>query len=168
MYKRQVQAVAKATPRPVASIPLSPLWIEKRREMLIIEDAATDPRLDEATRARLADAGQAAVVALPLRRGGQWQGLLTLSWPQPYQLTSDEAFILQRLHEPLAATVASRRAYLAQRAALAQTEAALAAQARLSRELRAVSYTHLDVYKRQISGWSAAPIPPTPRSSFPT
>ena len=41
-----VQAVAKATPRPVASIPLSPLWIEKRREMLIIEDAATDPRLD--------------------------------------------------------------------------------------------------------------------------
>ena len=54
-------------------------------------------------------------------------------------MTSDEAFILQRLHEPLAATVASRRAYLAQRAALAQTEAALAAQARLSRELRAVS-----------------------------
>ena len=134
-----VQAMAKAAPRTVASIPLSPLWIEKRREMLIIEDAATDPRLDETTRARLAATGQAAVVALPLRRGGQWQGLLTLSWPQPYQLTSDEAFILQRLHEPLAATVASRRAYLAQRAALAQTEAALAAQARLSRELRAVS-----------------------------
>lgn len=133
------QAVADDPPQPVDSLPLSPLWIEKRREMLIIEDAATDPRLDEATRARLAATGQGAIVALPLRRGGQWQGLLTLSWPRPYKLTPDEAFILQRLHEPLAATVAGRRAYLAQRAALAQTEAALAAQARLSRELRAVS-----------------------------
>ena len=128
-----------AQPVPVATMPLSPFWIENRREMLVVEDVATDPRLDEAARVHMAAAGQGAVVVLPLRRGGQWQGLLTLSWPHPYQLTPDEVFILQRLHEPLAATVASRRAYLAQRAALAQTEAALADQARLSGELRAVS-----------------------------
>ncbi len=128
-----------AQPVPVTTMPLSPFWIENRREMLVVEDVATDPRLDEAARVHMAAAGQGAVVVLPLRRGGQWQGLLTLSWPHPYQLTPDEVFILQRLHEPLAATVASRRAYLAQRAALAQTEAALADQARLSGELRAVS-----------------------------
>ena len=124
---------------PLWATALSALWRGSPRELFIIEDATSDPRLDESARALMAGDGVRAAVVMPLRRGGRWHGVLTLGWPDPHRLTADEAFILQRLHEPLAATVAGRRAYLAQEAALVRTEAALADQARLSGELRAVS-----------------------------
>ena len=126
-------------PVPLSALPLSGLWLDKPRELLVIESAWRDSRLDKAMRLQLENEGRRGVVIMPLRRAGQWQGVVTLSWPDSHELTNDELFILRRLHEPLAATVASRRAYLAQQAALARTEAALADQARLSGELRAVS-----------------------------
>jgi signal transduction histidine kinase len=121
------------------ALPLSPLWLDNPREILVIQDAENDPRLDEAMRAQAGQQGWRSLAVMPLRRAGQWQGLFTLGWRAPHTLTADEAFLLRRLHEPLAATVAGRRAYLAQRAALAQTESLLADQARLSGQLRAVS-----------------------------
>ena len=124
---------------PLDSQPLSGLWLDKPRDLLVIESSKRDTRLTRPMRAQLEREGWRAAVMMPLRRGSQWQGLLTLGWPESYVLSEDEAFILQRLHEPVAATIASRRAYLAQQAALARTEAALADQARLSAELRAVS-----------------------------
>ena len=128
-----------ASPTPLSALPLSGLWLGKPRELLVIESALRDTRLDKGMRAQLEKERRRAAVIVPLRRAGQWQGVLTLGWPDSHELKGDESFILQRLHEPLAATVASRRAYLAQQAALARTEAALADQARLSGELRAVS-----------------------------
>ena len=119
-------------PQPLSALPLSALWLERPRELLVVEDAAADPRLEETARAQLLREGRTAQVVVPLRRGGQWQGLLRLSWPAPHRLTADELFVLQRLHEPLAATIAGRRAYLAQRAALAATEALYTVSARLN------------------------------------
>lgn len=124
---------------PLDALPLSELWLVKPRELLVIESARRDARLTKPMRAQLDHEGRRAAVIIPLRRGGQWHGYIVLGWPETYTLTGDEAFVLQRLHEPLAATVAGRRAYLAQLDALARSEAALADQARLSAELRAVS-----------------------------
>jgi signal transduction histidine kinase len=120
------------TTYPLRALPLSALWLDKARELLIVENIAADPRLDEAMREQAQREGREALVILPLRRGGQWQGALTLGWPAPHRLTADEIFILQRLHEPLAATIAGRRAYLAQRSALAVTEALYNVSARLN------------------------------------
>jgi signal transduction histidine kinase len=117
------------------------LWQERPREMLIIEDAASDARLDDAMRTRLDEEGWQALAMLPLRRGGQWHGLFTLGWPEPHTLTPDEIFLLRRLHEPLAATVAGRRAYLAQRTALAQ-------QLEMAEKLREVDRLKTDFLAR--------------------
>ena len=135
----QAEPLTDAKPLPLELMPISALWLDKPRELLTIESARRDNRLNQAMRAQMEREGRRAAVVMPLRRAGRWQGILTLGWPDSHELTADEAFILRRLHEPLAATVAGRRAYLAQQAALARTEAALAAQARLSAELRAVS-----------------------------
>lgn len=124
---------------PLWVMSLAPLWRDRPRELLVIEDTSADSRLDDASRGLIEGEGWRSIVVMPLRRGGRWHGVLTLGWPDPHRLTADEVFILQRLHEPLAATVAGRRAYLAQETALARTEAALADQARLSGELRVVS-----------------------------
>ena len=110
----------------------SDLWLDRPRDLLVIEDALNDPRLDEAMRAQAEREGWSALALLPLRRGGQWQGLFIITWPAPHAVSADELFLLQRLHEPLAATVAGRRAYLAQRMALAQTEALYNVSARLN------------------------------------
>ncbi len=114
------------------ALPISALWLDQPRELLVIEDAERDPRLDDAMRDQARREGWRAMALLPLRRGGQWQGIFSVSWPAPHKLSADEAFLLQRLHEPLAATIASRRAYLAQRVALAQTEALYNVSARLN------------------------------------
>ena len=114
------------------AMPTSALWLDHPRELLVVEDAERDARLDAAMQAQARREGWRALALLPLRRGGQWQGLLSVTWPKPHVLSADEAFLLQRLHEPLAATVAGRRAYLAQRVALAQTEALYNVSARLN------------------------------------
>ncbi len=117
---------------PLRDLPLSELWLDRPRDLLTIQDSRSDPRLDDAMRAQAAREGWRALALLPLRRGGQWQGFFSIVWPEPHALSADETFILQRLHEPLAATVAGRRAYLAQRGALAQTEALYNVSARLN------------------------------------
>jgi signal transduction histidine kinase len=114
------------------ALPLSSLWLDQPREVLIIADAARDPRLDQTMQTQARREGWQAMALLPLRRGGQWQGYFSISWPTAHELSADEAFVLERLHEPLAATVAGRRAYLAQRVALAQTEALYTVSARLN------------------------------------
>ena len=114
------------------ALPLSSLWLDRPREVLMIADATRDPRLDQAMQTQARREGWQALALLPLRRGGQWQGYFSISWSTAHELSADEAFILERLHEPLAATVAGRRAYLAQRVALAQTEALYTVSARLN------------------------------------
>ncbi len=125
--------------QPIGMLSLGTLWMTRPRDLLIIENVELDNRLNAGMRSQLRKEGWEALVVMPLWSGGEWQGVLSMGWPNPHPLTTDEAFVLERLHEPLAATVAGRRATLAQQAALARTEAALADQARLAGELRAVS-----------------------------
>ena len=130
---------AEGEAQPIGMLSLGTLWITQPRDLLIIENVELDTRLNAGMRSQLRKEGWESLVVMPLWSGGEWQGVLSLGWPNPHPVTTDEAFVLERLHEPLAATVAGRRSALAQQAALARTETALAGQARLAGELRAVS-----------------------------
>lgn len=96
---------------------LAPLWLGQTDEMFFLSNVATDQRLTETMRDHVEREGWQAMALLPLRSGGRWQGLLRFLWAAPHRLTDDERFLLSRLLEPVAATVASRRAFLAQLAA---------------------------------------------------
>jgi GAF domain-containing protein len=64
--------------------------------------------------------GWRSALLLPLRSGGQWQGLVTVIWSEPRTLNADETFFADRLMETVAGVTASRRASLAQQQALAE------------------------------------------------
>ncbi|HSH05642.1 MAG TPA: GAF domain-containing protein [Anaerolineae bacterium] len=113
---------------------LAAVWQEQPDEVLFIENVETDNRVDrdKLLQEQLAQQNIKCVVVVPLRAGGRWQGLLTIYWQQPHAFSLDERFILQQVMEPLAANVASRRAYLAQQDALSETESLYAASAAMN------------------------------------
>ena len=113
-------------------IPLAKLWLDAPSQPLIISDVETDNRVDLAIRELAQQRDFRTVVILPLYIGGRWLGVVSLVGSDPRTYSVDEQFILQGLLEPLAAVIASRRAYLAQQAALAETEALYNASRRLN------------------------------------
>lgn len=100
--------------------PLTLLWVTRTAEPTFIGDVVTDPRAGEAVRALARAEGWRSLLLLPLRSGGQWQGLLAASWAEPRALSADEAFFADRLLETVAGVTASRRASLAQQQVLAE------------------------------------------------
>ncbi|MDA0243615.1 MAG: GAF domain-containing protein [Chloroflexi bacterium] len=112
------------TPRlDLREFPSTAIWIAQPQDMLVMEDVANDPRLDEASRAGLISLKWASYIFLPLFTGGRWQGVLAMAWRKSHLITETERFVLEQVMEPLAAVVASRRAFLEQQRA----EAALRA-----------------------------------------
>lgn len=112
--------------------PLTPLWVMRPAEPTFLRDVATDARASEAVRALAGQEGWCSALLLPLRSGGQWQGLLSIHWAGPHTLSADEAFFADRLMETMAGVTASRRASLAQQQALAEN-------VRRNRELTALN-----------------------------
>ncbi|MCS6909008.1 MAG: GAF domain-containing protein [Anaerolineales bacterium] len=100
--------------------PLTPLWMTRAAEPTFVGDVLTDPRVGEAVRALAREEGWRSLLLLPLRSGGRWQGLLTVSWAEPRTLSADEAFFAERLLESVAGVTATRCASLAQQRALAE------------------------------------------------
>ena len=87
--------------------------------VIIIEDLQTQTQLQNSPGIH----PQTQTLALtPLRSIGRWQGFLAHQWLKPHHLNQDDIFILQQLQEPLAAVVASRRAYLGQQETLTINE----------------------------------------------
>lgn len=111
---------------------ITQLWLDKPDEMLVIVDVENDPRANDAIRQGANQDGWRSIVLLPLRSGGRWQGLLLMTWDVPHVLTGDEKFIFSQLLEPLAATVASRRAFVAQQIARQEMEELYEASRRLN------------------------------------
>ncbi len=101
-------------------LPLTPLWAAHPSEPTFIGDVSTDQRVTEAARAQAQREGWRSALWLPLRSGGQWQGLVAVTWAAARTLSADEAFFANRLMETVAGVTASRRAYLAQQQALAE------------------------------------------------
>lgn len=98
------------------------LWFQSPNEIIIIPDVKTDPNLDDNTRQILLHLQASTTIIIPLYSGDRWQGLLFCSWSEPHPITPAEQFILKQLLEPIAAVVASRRAYLAEQDARQEIE----------------------------------------------
>jgi GAF domain-containing protein len=108
------------------------LWLNASDTVQFFTDAALDLRLAASSGTPVALNGFRGLALLPLFSGGRWQGLATYRWPEPHDFTSDERFVFQQMLEPMAAAVASRRAYLVQQEALAETEALYIASRRIN------------------------------------
>lgn len=124
--------------------PISQLWINNPNEVLFISDLSTDTRVDINARETLVQVGVKAIALMPLYAVGEWQGLVSMQWPDPRAFTSDEEFFLRQLQRPLSSVVASRRAYLAAQAARHETEQRVAELAVINQVAESVSQ-QLDV-----------------------
>ena len=102
---------------PVSQNSLAQLWLQYPGEVLNIADIETDYRVPSAIKVMAEEEKWSAVTILPLRSANRWQGLITLYWTDSYELTDDQFFLFDRLMEPVAAVVASRRAQLEQQQA---------------------------------------------------
>ncbi len=106
--------------RPAAEVDLGPIWLADGRQPIHIADLQADPRSAPLVGDLVEHAGTRATCAVPLRSGGRWQAILTISWAEPHELNRTEEALLRSLAEPLAAVIASRRAQAAQQVAQEQ------------------------------------------------
>ncbi|MBK8987481.1 MAG: GAF domain-containing protein [Chloroflexi bacterium] len=109
------------------------LWQENAYAPTLVMDILADNRvtpriIEEANRL----GGWRSIVQMPLRSGGLWQGIITFNWLEPQEFSEDDEFLFNRLMEPVAAVIASRRAQLAQQEALTETEGLYTAGAELN------------------------------------
>ena len=105
-----------AQPVELAAFQTLPLWTEGRDKLYMASALkADDPLTGLCQRLLQVPLGQSAAI-LPLYSTGAWHGLLLITWPGENELTPDEAFYLNELIEPLAALIATRRAYLSEQA----------------------------------------------------
>lgn len=109
-------------PMDLRGLTTAQFWSQGTAEAVFVADVATDPSLDEPVRQAYRRMGTGAAALLPLWMAGRWQGVVSLIWSQPHEFSADERFILEQILDPLAALVASRRAFVAQQQARAELE----------------------------------------------
>ncbi len=101
----------------VSEVATVSLLLNRPEDVLWVDDVEKDPRIDEVGRKQAAELGFRSIAWIPLRTGGQWHGIISMTWTLPHPASGDEWFIYRRLLEPVAAVVASRRSAAAQLAA---------------------------------------------------
>jgi len=112
--------------------PLASLWRRNADHIVFIENINTQPDISKSVLAHAQENNWQASVVMPLRRGGEIQALLWLTWHNPHPFSETEKFLLARLLEPVSAVVSSRRAQLAQQEALAETASLYRASAEMN------------------------------------
>lgn len=112
--------------------PLSIHWITAPDRPLLVSDIASDPRCDDALRARLAPRRALAVLPLRSEHPGCWQGIVTLRWAAPHLPGPEELLVYRLVMHSLAGVIADRRALAAHAAALAENEALYRLSTRIS------------------------------------
>lgn len=90
------------------SLPLSAHLRTAPTEPIAIEQIATDPRLDEATRQRLLSNRRGAVVVLPLRSQGRLIGAVFCLWPTPQRFAERELRLFRAVSRAAATPVENR------------------------------------------------------------
>lgn len=93
-------------------LPTSSFWTSTPTQLVFIQDAATDTRLDDETRKALTQANHNAAIILPLYSVGQWQGVIFIYWTEKHLLSAEEEYVFSAVFQPIAAAVANRRAYM--------------------------------------------------------
>jgi signal transduction histidine kinase len=89
-------------------------------QLVFVEDAQTDARLDEQERAALVNYGISATASMLLYSGGEWVGVLNMNWQHPRTFHEGERAVLEAILPPLASVVGRRRLWLKQLETLAQ------------------------------------------------
>ncbi len=102
---------------PASNFPITQLILDHPNEVIEIADQQTDPRLNDAMRQQAVDQQWRAAIYMPLRTAGRWHGVVTFTWAEPRHFSPHERTFFRELLEPLAATLAARRAYVAEEAA---------------------------------------------------
>jgi PAS domain S-box-containing protein len=119
--------------------PLLASMLPHPEENVVIEDMAESPRLTDDIRQKVIDANIQATILIPLFGNGQWQGFLTLVWRTPQMFPTELIEVMDSVRAPLSATVAGRRAYLAEE------------EARTLSDTRAVELTTVAQVSTQVS-----------------
>jgi GAF domain-containing protein len=114
------------------SSPLHDLWQPQRSTVTYIDNINAYEGATEAVLQHAKENNWQASVIMPLRRGGDTQALVWLTWHQPHIFSETETFLFDRLLESVSAVVSSRRAQLAQQEALAETASLYRASAELN------------------------------------
>ncbi len=88
--------VAEGSPVPLGTridlklLPFSKIWFSDRNTPILLEDIATDERLDEGTRAFYMMSNVKTAVNIPLYQNGRWVGIMGLHWLQPHKFDEFE------------------------------------------------------------------------------
>jgi GAF domain-containing protein len=112
--------------------PLTPLWLENSNAITYISDIKTQDKANESALNHAEEYNWRGSVIMPLKRGGDIQAIIWITWHNPHEFTETEQFVLERLLEPVSAVVSSRRAQLAQQEALAETASLYRASAEMN------------------------------------
>jgi signal transduction histidine kinase len=111
------------TTYPITNFGLDVLLREKPDEALLIENLLEDSRITEQDRKFVLDHLQSRAMALlPLLSGARFLGGVSIMWDTPHTFSDEERYIFNAVIQPLASTVARRRAYLAEQEARRESE----------------------------------------------
>lgn len=81
---------------------------------IFVEDVFNDPRVEKARTLPQAEQWP-AMIAIQLKTGDQWQGMLSVMWSEPKRFTHEIRTMFKAVQPIVSAIVATRRAYLAER-----------------------------------------------------
>lgn len=102
------------------------------RELVIVEDVAASPLLDESTRDVLIQSNDRAVVLMPLSVEQHVLGAIAIGWAAPHRFTDRERRIYQSLAGQLALVLNNRLLFEQTEQALAETQTLYEISARLN------------------------------------
>jgi PAS domain S-box-containing protein len=88
--------------------------LQHPEENLVIEDMMADRPVSSAAQIQLQAVRIQATILIPLFGNGRWQGFMMLNWKEAQTFPVELIEVMESIRAPLSATVASRRAYLAE------------------------------------------------------
>ncbi len=89
----------------IADMPFAHFWFKNQQEPQLVEDVATDSRIDNISRVIFSGLGICSVAIVPLNVAGRWVGVLSFTWNTPHTFTEQEIAFYRALPS-LAAPVA--------------------------------------------------------------
>jgi signal transduction histidine kinase len=90
-------------------LPVASLWINMNQHTHFIEDANTDPDMDDITRMVFISVDAISTAMMRLYTGGRWVGIINVTWDVPHPFTHLEKTIYQTLAVLLAPKVENLR-----------------------------------------------------------
>ena len=118
-------------------IPLARVWIKEPNHVLLIDDVATSPLMDDTTRQIYQAFNIASSTIVPFYVAGRWAGLVIASWDRPMKFSEQHQRILEAIRQQAGPVLDLIKANqeIEQRAAELQTVARVSATAATNLDL---------------------------------